>query len=80
MPFYLAWTKRFDVLPKDFDVVRDAVDIPAIDKAYYESHWRGPVSFMKSVNLYQDGTSNLNPEPRLFNPRYDAMKCNRTRR
>jgi hypothetical protein len=39
---YVRWMKRFGILPADFDVVRDPINVYQVDQAYWRSLWHQP--------------------------------------
>ena len=41
-PYYIREMKRFGVLPEKYDREKDAVDVFALDRKYFEMHWHYP--------------------------------------
>jgi len=41
---YVRWMKRFGVLPDDFNLVGDPIDVYELDQAYWRSLWYQPAS------------------------------------
>lgn len=40
--YYIRWMKRFGILPENFDLAKDPIDVYATDAAYWRSFWYRP--------------------------------------
>ncbi len=46
---YIRWMKKWEVLPEDFDLDKDEIDVYETDKAYWRSLWHKPPKEMAGV-------------------------------
>ena len=55
--YYVRWMKRFGVLPKNFDLTKDSIDVYQTDAAYWRSLWYQPTSNAGNLQKDRDDSS-----------------------